>query len=160
MVGTSPNSTNTSTTIPVVLVPIKMVYGSRNGNMTFDPNAHKVSNGNTVTQNTLASPLFNSGIDFNQGGTDLGNTQYIDAFQRGNFWSGVSTNTGYHVLLGTPTVAAEQTINVSRFQGKVITNPFAPGKVGEMNINSIDSALQTFMRNLSGQINPGVLPIF
>jgi len=160
MVGTNPNTTNTSTTIPVVLVPIKMVYGARNGNMTFDPNAHTVSNGKTVTQNTLASPLFNAGIDVNQGGTDLGNTQYIDAFQRGNFWSAVSTNTGYHVLLGTPTVAAEQTISVSRFQGKVITNPFGSGKVGEMSINAFDSKLQTFMSNLSSQINPGVLPIF
>ena len=51
-----------------------------------------MSNGKTVTQNTLASPLFNAGIDFVQGGVDLGNTQYIDAYQRGNFWSGVSTN--------------------------------------------------------------------
>ena len=108
MIGTNPNTTNTSTTVPVVLIPIKMVYGSTNGNMTFDPNTHTVSNGNTVTQNTLASPLFNAGIDFVQGGVDLGNTQYIDAFQRGNFWSGVSTNTGYHVLLGTPTVAASR----------------------------------------------------
>jgi len=160
MVGTNPNTTNTSTTIPVVIVPIKMVYGSTNGNMTFDPNTHTVSNGNTVTQNTLNSPLFNAGIDFNQGGTDLGNTQYEDAFQRGNFWSAVSTNTGYHVLLGTPTVAAEQTITVSRTQGKVINNPFGSGKVGEMGINAFDAKLQTFMKNLSSQINPGVLPIF
>jgi hypothetical protein len=160
MPGTNPNSTNTSTTVPVVLVPIKMVYGARNGNMTFDPNVHTVSNGKTVTQNTLASPLVNAGIDFVQGGVDLGNTQYIDAYQRGNFWSGVSTNTGYHVLLGVPTVAAEQTITVSRNQGKVITNPFAPGNVGSMGINAFDSQLQTFMRNLSSQINPGVLPIF
>ena len=160
MVGSNPSSTNTTTTIPVVIVPIKMVYGSTNGNMTFDPNAHKVSNGLTVTQNTLASPLFNAGIDFNQGGTDLGNTQYADAFQRGNFWSSVSTNSSYHVVLGTPTVATEQTINVSRFQGRVISNPFGSGKVGEMNINSFDSSLQTFMRNLASQINPGVLPIF
>ena len=160
MAGTDPGSTNTSTTIPVVLVPIKMVYGARNGNMVFDPNAHTVSNGNTVTQNTTASPLFNAGIDFNQGGTDLGNTQYVDAYQRGNFWSSVSTNTGYHVLLGTPTVAAEQTIMVSRTQGKVITNPFAPGKVGTMGINAFDSKLRGFITSLSSQINPGVLPIF
>jgi hypothetical protein len=160
MVGTNPISTNTSTTIPVVLIPIKMVYGSRNGNMTFDPNTHTVSNGKTVTQNTLASPLLNAGIDFVQGGVDLGNTQYIDAYQRGNFWSGVSTNTGYHVLLGTPTVAAEQTITVSRTQGKVINNPFGSGKVGEMSINAFDSKLQTYIRNLSSQINPGVLPVF
>jgi hypothetical protein len=143
----------------VVLIPVKMVYGSRNGNMTFDPVAHTLSNGRTVVQNTLDSPLFNAGIDFNQGGTDLGNTQYIDAFQRGNFWSSVAANSSYHVLLGTPSVAAEQTITVTATQGKVINNPFGSGKVGEMSINAFDSKLQTFMRNLT-QINPGVLPIF
>jgi hypothetical protein len=110
-------------------------------------------------QNSLDSPLFNAGIDFKQGGTDLGNTQYIDAYQRGNFWSSVSANSSYHVLLGTPSVAAEQTITVSNSQGKVINNPFGSGKVGEMNINSFDSNLQSFMKHLT-QINPGVLPIF
>jgi hypothetical protein len=159
MVGSNPTNTNTTTTISVVLVPVKMVYGSRNGNMTFDPVAHTLSNGRTVVQNTLDSPLFNAGIDFNQGGTDLGNTQYEDAFQRGNFWSSVSTNSSYHVLLGTPSVATEQSITVTASQGKVINNPFGSGKVGEMNINSFDSKLQTFMKNLT-QINPGVLPIF
>jgi hypothetical protein len=160
MAGTNPATNNAPTTIPVVVVPIKMVYGSTNGNMTFDPNAHTVSNGNTVTANTLASPLFKTGIDFVQGGVDLGNTQYIDAYQRGNFWSSVHTNTNYHVLLGSPTVLAEQTISVSRSQGKVITNPFGRTKVGTMGINSFDAKLQTFMRNLSASINPGVLPIF
>ncbi len=159
MVGTSPLTTNTATTIQAYIIPIKMVYGSTNGNMTFDPLTHKVSNGNTVVQNTVASPLFVSGIDYVQGGVDLGTTQYIDAFQRGNFWSSVSTNTGYHVLLSTPTVLPEQTINVSRFQGKVMNNPFGSGKVGTMGINAFDAKLQTFMRNLT-QINPGAVPIF
>ncbi|MGH6888189.1 MAG: hypothetical protein ACREHF_03170 [Rhizomicrobium sp.] len=159
MIGTDPTKTDSSTTISIVLVPVRMVYGRRNGNMTFDPATHKLSNGRTIEQNTLDSPLFNAGIDFNQGGTDLGNTQYIDAYQRGNFWSSVSTNSGYHVVLGTPSVATEQTISVSASQGRVISNPFGPGKVGTMSINAFDSKLQTFMRNLT-QINSGVLPIF
>ena len=159
MVGTNPSSNNTTTTVQVMLVPIKMVYGSRNGNMTFDPSTHVLSNGKTVVQNTLNSPLFVAGIDFVQGGTDLGTTQYIDAFQRGNFWSSVSTNSSYHVLLGTPTVLPEQTITVSRSQGNVINNPFGSGKVGTMGINAFDSKLQTFMRSLT-QINPSVLPLF
>ncbi|HEY1271255.1 MAG TPA: hypothetical protein VGF08_04700, partial [Terriglobales bacterium] len=57
MVGTSPSKTNTSTTVPVFIVPIKLVYGASNGNMTFDPVADKVSNGKTVINNILASPL-------------------------------------------------------------------------------------------------------
>jgi hypothetical protein len=64
----------------------------------FDP-SHVLPNGRTVIQNISLSPIFNSGIDFVQGGVDLGNTQYIDAYQRGNFWSNVSTNTNYHALL-------------------------------------------------------------
>jgi hypothetical protein len=160
MAGTDPSINNAPTTIPVVIVPIKMVYGSNNGNMTFDPNAHTVSNGNTVTANTIASPLFKTGVDFVQGGVDLGNTQYVDAYQRGNFWSSVHTNTNYHVLLGSPTVLAEQTISVSRFQGKVMTNPFGRTKVGTMGINAFDVQLQNIMARNASTINPGVLPIF
>jgi hypothetical protein len=160
MVGTNPATNNAPTTIPVVVVPIKMVYGSRNGNMTFDPNAHTVSNGKTVTANTIASPLFQTGVTFTAGSVNLGNTQYVDAYQRGNFWSSVQTNTNYHVLLGSPTILAEQTINVSRSQGNVITNPFGRTKVGTMGINAFDAQLQTILRNNAGTLTPGVLPLF
>jgi len=159
MVGTDPSKTNTSTTVPVVLVPIKMVYGSQNGNMTFDPH-HKLSNGRSVVQNTLVSPVFESGIDFVQGGVDLGNTQYIDAYQRGNFWAAVQTHSGYHVLLGTPTVLLERTITVTAAEGKVINNPFAAGRVGTMVISDFDAKLQSLIHYLRAHINPGVLPVF
>jgi len=159
MAGTNATSTNTSTTIPVYIIPIKMVYGSTNGNMTFDPVAHILPNGRNIVQNVTSSPIFDASVNFTQGGTNLGTTQYIDAYQRGNFWSSVSTNTGYHVLLGSPTILTEQTITVTRAQGKVINNPFGSGKIGEMTINAFDAKLQTFMHGFS-QINPGVLPLF
>ena len=38
IVGTDPSKTNAPTTIKVGIIPIKMVYGANNGNMTFDPN--------------------------------------------------------------------------------------------------------------------------
>ncbi|MBV8977854.1 MAG: hypothetical protein JOZ13_10810 [Alphaproteobacteria bacterium] len=159
MPGTNPATTNTATTIPVYIVPIKMVYGALNGNMTFDPVAHILSNGRNIVQNTTSSPLFTSDVNFTQGGVNLGTTQYIDAFQRGNFWSSVSTNSGYHVLLGAPTVLAEQTINVSAVQGRVMNNPFGSGKVGTMGINAFDTKLQGFITALT-QINPAALPLF
>ena len=80
MAGTDPSKTNTTTTFTVWVIPIKFVYDASHGNHTFDPK-HKLSNGRTVIQNTLKSPLFNAGIDFKQGATDLGNTQYIDVQQ-------------------------------------------------------------------------------
>ena len=157
MVGTNPATSNTTTTLSIYVIPIKMVYGSTNGNMTFDPNKD-TQNGVSITQNLLNSPLFNV-TDWKWGSTDMGTTQYEDAFQRGSFWGSVSTNTSYHVVFSTPTVLTEQTINVTRAQGKVITNPFGSGKVGEMNINSFDAKLQTFMSSFS-QINPSNLPLF
>src|SRR6202521_3516317 len=130
MVGTPPSQGSTSTTVPVYIIPIKMVYGATNGNRTFDPKSHVLSNGKTVVNNIIASPIFNPGVNFTQGGTNLGTTQYIDAFQRGNFWKFVHTYTGYHVLLGTPTVLAERTITVPASLGGVFSNPFGSGVIG------------------------------
>jgi hypothetical protein len=159
MVGTNPASTNITSTIPVYIIPIKMVYGATNGNRTFSPKTHVLSNGKTVVNNIIASPIFNRGVNFTQGGTNLGTTQYIDAFQRGNFWKYVHTNTGYHVLLGKPTILAEQTITVPASLGKVHKNPFGSGVVGTYDINAFDSKLQSYMKYFT-QVNPGVLPLF
>jgi hypothetical protein len=159
MVGTNPATTNASSTIPVYIIPVKMVYGATNGNLTFDPVSTTVSNGLTVVNNLIASPIFKKGINFTQGSTNLGTTQYIDAFQRGNFWKYVQTHTGYHVLLGRPVVLPMQTITVSKSQGKVVANPFGSGVVGTFGVNAFDAKLQTMMKNLP-QITPGALPLF
>jgi hypothetical protein len=159
MVGTNPATTNVSSTIPVYIIPVKMVYGATNGNRTFDPVSAKASNGLTVVNNIIASPIFNRGINFTQGTTNLGTTQYIDAFQRGNFWKSVQTHTGYHVYLAKPVVLPTQTIAVGKLQGKVEANPFGPGMVGTYGINAFDAKLQTMMKNLP-QITPNSLPLF
>lgn len=157
MVGRNPASNNATTTIPVVMIPIKVVFGATNGAMTFNPVTKKL-HGGTIIQNIINSPIFDSGLDFDQGGTDLGTTQYLDAFQRGNFWSAVSTrNPNYHILLGTPTVLAEQTIHVKSKQGLVVS---AFGTtVGLMNINDFDAAVQSLIATFP-QITANVLPIF
>jgi len=160
-IGTDPTSTNTSTTITAYIIPVKMVYPPSNGNATFDPKTHVLSNGKTVVKNIIASPIFNPGLDFTQGGTDLGTTQYIDAFQRGNFWSTVSSESSYHVLLSTkPKVLAEKTIKVTNPNlGGVFNNPFGSGIIGTYDINAFDNEIQIWIKALK-QINPGVLPIF
>ena len=162
MVGNDPKITNTTTTVPVYIIPIKMVYGASNGNRTFDPAAVKVSNGQTLLQNVVGSPMFQKNVTFVQGGTNLGTTQYIDAYQRGNFWSSVSKNTSYHVLVGAPKILPEQTIVVSAQDGSVMANPFSTNPkdmVGTMYVNDFDTALQGFMAKFT-QLNPGVLPLF
>src|SRR5579872_3233697 len=115
MVGTAPSS-NTSTTITTYVIPVKIVITSRNGSKTtFDP-SHVLSNGNTVTTNTTKSPIFDSTTTYDQGGVNVGTTQYIDAFQRANFWGTVKSAPNYHLLLGQ-TVLAEQTLSPSRSYG-------------------------------------------
>jgi len=160
MVGADPRQSNSTTTFTTFIIPIKFVYGAQNGNMTFDPTAN--NNFGTMSTVTMVqgSPLMQSNVHFVQGGTDLGTTQYLDAYQRANFWSVTRNKTGYHTMLGTPTVLPTQTINVTPSQGSVITNPFLPGhKVGTMDINAFDVKLQGFMNTLT-QIQPDTFPIF
>jgi hypothetical protein len=155
MVGTAP-STGTATTIPVFIIPLKMVYTSGTTTTVFTPQ-RKLSNGQTVIQNTIASPIFKGGIDFNQGGTDLGNTQYIDAYQRGNFWGQVSKAKGYHLHLGQPKVLPLQTVNVPASEGRV-GSEFGV-KVGLADIDWFDQKLEAIIASFP-QIQPNTLPIF
>jgi len=154
MVGTAP-STGTSTTVAVEIIPLKIVITGRSGvKTTFDP-AHVLSNGNTVTANTVASPVFKA-IPFTSGGVSMGTTQYTDAFQRANFWGTVKSHTGYHLLLGTPTVKAEQTLSPPRHNGT--TGVVFGFNAGLVDINWFDTQVQNLISSLG--IQPNTLPIF
>lgn len=155
MVGTAP-STGVSTTIKTFIIPVKLTFSATSGSVTFNPFT-RLSNGQIAVNNVLASPLFHSGIDFIEGGVNLGNTQYIDAFQRGNFWSKVSKAPGYHVLLGAPTVLPTLSLTVPKASGQLGT---AFGiRVGLADINWLDPHLQNYMSSHS-EIVPNSLPIF
>jgi hypothetical protein len=154
MVGAAP-STNSTATIMTYIIPVKIVITGRNGaKTTFDP-AHVLSNGNTVTTNTVDSPIFDSTTTYTQGGVDVGTTQYIDAFQRANFWGTVQTNTNSHLLLSA-TVLAEQTLSPSKTNGKLGT-PFG-FTAAEVSINWFDAQIPTLISNLG--IQPNQFPIF
>jgi len=162
MVGTDPSSTNSTTTVTAYIIPVvmnytKAVYGS--SHHKFNP-SKDTQNGVTIIQNVQNSPLFQN-VDWNWGGTDVGTTQYNDGFQRASFWSDVTTNSSYHVLL-SPSVLTALTIKPSKAQGgAVVTNPFGGGgKVGEMNINSFDQQLQNYLKANSTTITPNTVAIF
>lgn len=157
IVGADPSKTNTATTVTVAIIPIKMVYGQNNGDMTFDP-ASPYYKTYSTTQLIEDSLIFKPEFDFDQGGTDLGKTQYLDAYQRGNFWGSVKTNTNYHLLFKT-VLGPEQTFRVPASAGDVITVSIAPGKVGTADINWFDEQLQALIHNFH-KIQPDVLPLF
>lgn len=154
MVGTAP-STGTSTTIPVFIIPVKLSYVTSSGTKTFSPLA-KLSNGQTVLQNTAFSPIFKA-LDFKSGGVDLGTTQYIDAYQRGNFWGTVSGASGYHVKLGIPKLLPTLALTVPAADGKVATEFGIT--VGTADIFWFDAQIQNYM-TAHTQIVPNSLPIF
>ncbi len=84
-----------------------IMAGIKNQDATFDPTQAApacLGNKNNVPF-TLAvqSPIFQN-THWNWGGTDLGNAQYIDAFQRANYWNAGEDPGDYHLHLNTQTL--------------------------------------------------------
>lgn len=166
-IGGNPATTNATSTVKVLIIPIKFVMTQNGTKYTFDPLATMSDNKNrTVPQALVASPLFSTKVDFSpQWGScatgskcvDLGATQYIDAFQRGTWWgNNVGVNTSYHVLL-KPKVEPEQEIDVTCTSG-CVGNEFGV-QVGLYGFSAMDAKLQGFMKSIT-DVNPGVLPLF
>ena len=110
MVGQSPfDSDEKTTTIPVVLIPVIVKFHNTNTGFTaiFDPTSTPDA-GCTASRTAFSlvekSPIFQNN-PWTINGVYIGNTQYIDAFQRANFWQQLKhtkpnqTEQGYHTLL-------------------------------------------------------------
>src|SRR5215469_9791832 len=106
MVGTDPflRDRITTTTIPVVLVPfvVQFTNTSTGFTTTFDPSTAADAGctaGQTVMSLVENSPVFQS-LPWKLNGIDVGTTQYIDAYQRSNFWRYIqNTGNDYHIFL-------------------------------------------------------------
>ncbi len=154
MVGQDP-STGQGTIVTTYIIPVKIVLST---GQVFDP----LSGGPFgPVARTITSPIFDTTTTYTQGGVNVGTTQYVDAFQRANFWSVVQNESNYHVLLGGPTARVtllpELTLNVPSGSGH-IGSPFGH-QVAEVSINYFDNQINAYM-NQHTQINPATLPIF
>ncbi len=154
MVGQDP-ATGQASLINTYIVPVKIVLSD---GTIYDP---LVGGTASPLARTLISPIFDTTTNYTQGGVNVGTTQYVDAFQRGNFWSIVQNQPNYHVLLGGATshvsVLPELTLNVPAANGH---NGSEFGHtVGLVDINWFDNAISTYMAQ-NPTINPAVLPIF
>jgi len=145
IVGGDPSLGASTTTIPTVLVPLKFIFPNA-GNPTLD--------GTNVVAPTQNSPIFQS-ADYTAGAVDLGITQYGDALQRAEFWNLPGFSTGYHVLLGNPSVAPTVTITVPTGRG----NAYAlsgGGFLGVLDTNYFGGVLSSLLPSYSAD----QLPIF
>jgi hypothetical protein len=155
MVGSDPSKTNTTTTVTVYIIPVNICVTVSGTKTCFDPKT-KQSNGATAITNVVNSPIFQK-QDYTIDGTDIGDTQYEDAFQRSNFWSDVMTNTNYHVLL-KPVVLAEVTVNVPAADGTTGTNYFGVPEVALVDINYVDAQINAGLPKLK-EVNPTNIPV-
>ena len=160
IMGGAPNTG--TTTIPTYIVPLIMVMPD---GTVFDPTQpdQTCAAGTplTLTQN---SPLFQSAGPWQWGipSFDLGNTQYIDALQRGEFFKLLllgPINYRWHTLFGLNTTAPV-TIHVPSNEGSTYT--FAGcDKFGVVNFYWLDAYLQlTVIPSLANQgVGPTTFPV-
>jgi hypothetical protein len=140
-IGGNPSSATTET-IPVYLIPLKLTYGST------------VENASTVTSSIVASPIFTD-YNFTFDGTNIGSTQYEDAFAKANVWNIGGSASGYHVLLAE-TTEATVSLTVPTRDGS-LQSPFGT-KVLVANINWVDSEINSLIKSL--KIPTSVFPMF
>lgn len=154
MVGTDP-SRNQGALIKTWIIPVKIVLSTGE---TFDPFSGGTS---SPLARTIISPMFDNSTTYIQGGVDVGTTQYLDAFQRANFWSVVVNNPSSHLLLGGAgshvAVLPELTLNVPANEGRLGT-PFGH-RVAEVDLDYYDNQISEYLTQ-SHLVNPAGLPIF
>jgi hypothetical protein len=154
MVGSKPGTGKSTTVVPTEIIPFRFVFSDG----TVLDASSDLSGNSTSVQGTINSPIF-SPAHFIAGGTDLGTTQFGDAYQRANFWDLISTKAqDYHVLLGAPRVFPAQTVNVPVNLGRAFVDPATNTTVGLVNLTFLDHQTQALLRSLS--IDPATLPIF
>ena len=166
MVGGDPSSTGT-TPVSVYVIPVKVTFSTttcQSGQSIFDP-TQPSSNGISAVNNVLRSPLFTAINGFPEGSG--GAVQYIDAFQRGNFWGAVQQNGNvYHLVLAPSAPVAEQTILVPAADGAALDDPTVPrqygGCIGAVALTFLDDQLGSLLVPLlqQQQIQPSGLAMF
>ena len=146
IVGTDPANGAATTTIPTVIVPIKIVYQAAGG-LNLD--------GTNVVSAVQNSPIFLT-ADYTVGGTDLGVTQFGDALQRAEFWQIPGFSQDYHALLGEPTIAPTVTITVANSTQGNLYRLRSGGLLGVVNSSFFDARLNALIPNYTANM----LPIF
>ncbi len=183
IVGRRPNTMGprANVSVPTQVVPIKFEFesvatavdlttgiisiapGKAESNPTVPDGACFVGPNNVPLKLLAQSPMFQN-ADFNFGGTDVGTTQYTDAFQRANFWTAIDKD-DYHVRLSPLQILPTLVIHVPAAQGLSLpANIFAPafnlcGPEGLVDIFFVDTVVVNALSHAPG-VNPGTFPMF
>ena len=181
IVGRNPNTRGDGAAVGVTtqVVPVILKFHRIGTAVDFTTGAITTTSGDVNSDPTVAdtgcftgaanvplkilaqSPLLKN-ADFNFGGTDVGTTQYVDAFQRGEFWRGIDKE-NYHVRLN-PKILAPLVVDVPAASGlSLVADVFAPFMMcspeGIVDINYLDAVVVNALTHVKG-INPGTFPMF
>jgi hypothetical protein len=141
-IGGDPSAASTET-VATIMIPLKLTYGTTTEDAT------------TVMASIKKSPIFHTKTDFTFGGTDIGKTQYEDAFAKANVWNIGGSASGYHVLLkykAEPT----QSLTIPANSGS-IQSPFGTAVI-VANFSWFDPQVQALIKSLG--IPSTALPVF
>lgn len=183
IVGAPPSTMGSAATVgvPTQVIPIKFEFqsvatavdlttgiitttkGKAESNPTMaDPGCFANPNNDVPLRLLAQSPIFKN-ADFNFGGTDVGTTQYVDAFQRANFWSQIDKD-NYHVLLSPMQILPTLVIKVPPTQGLSLpADIFEPdfsmcGPEGLVNLFFVDATVVNAISQMPG-VTPGTFPM-
>jgi hypothetical protein len=163
MVGKNPfvKESTPSVTIGAPIVPVAFEFASGNNGGVFDPDLAECSESLSDINLVKGSPIFTK-LTYTDGGTSLGSGEYVDIFQRANFWKYVGgsakLNPNYGVnLAGTvePTYTVTVGTNVGIVEGS------GCNALGLVNFADWDSFLQkTVIPALAKELGPTKIPVF
>ena len=143
MVGSNPADGSATTTVPVVMVPLRFV---------FDVDGSVVESSSMVPD-LLASPIFTPLP------TRTAFTQFGDAIQRESFFQTVSTVAPeWHTLLGQPQVLPTVTVRVPVDKGISQYIDTFGRRYGYIEIDWLNSKLQSLLTSM--RLDPRALTIF
>lgn len=155
----------TTTTIPLLIVPVKLTIDNSNttgDSHTYDPTVNDGCEpvGHTAVDIVQNSPIFTN-TSWTMDGVDVGTTQYHDALMRASFWSLVS-GTSYH-LVENVTVLPTQTMTFGSVAGSLgvgqnLSGMGLCGYLGIVNVDNLVDAVNNLLASLP-QVNIGTLPM-
>ncbi len=163
MVGKNPfvKQSSPSVSIGAPIIPVAFSFQGGNKGGVFNPAKKACSESLSDINLVKQSPIFTK-ITYTDGSAKLGTGEYVDIFQRANFWKYVGgsakTNPNYGVNLAA-TVKPAVTVTVGSSAGEVLGS--GCGALGLININTWDSYLRkTLIPKLSSEISPTKIPVF
>lgn len=150
--------------------PKSLTWSTTAGTTVFDPTIADTAclgnSGNNVPLTLLQqSPLVNKAL-FDVGGTIVGNVQYIDSFQRSEFWNalGPEGREDYHLKLNPVVTLSPISISIPAANGTTLpSTPFTScNPLGIIGFDFFDNLIQnTLLPAVASQgVGPDTFPIF